>query len=98
MPPISQGVSTNGQNRNTWRQAKAVLTAMGVIDDPTALKPPDQTGHIKTPADHPEDLRVRRLITKTVVQIRMIGRSLAIGDKFRLAQIRNESGGLLFNA
>ena len=98
MPPIAQGVSTDGQHRNSWGQAEAVLTAMCVIHNPTALKPPDQTGYIKTPAHHPKNLNIRGIITKTVIQIRMIRRALAIGDQFRRAQIRHKPGGLLFNA
>tara|TARA_B100000674_G_C37568967_1_gene790897 strand:+ start:208 stop:477 length:270 start_codon:yes stop_codon:yes gene_type:complete len=70
--PIAQGVTAYGQDRNTRRQAEAVLATVSVIYDTPAVQTTDQAGNIKTPADHPEDFRVRRLLGKTVVQIPMI--------------------------
>ena len=71
--PIAQGVAADGQHRNTRRQVEAVLAAVGVVSNPTASEPLDQTGHIKAPADHPENLGIRGLQAKAVVQVRMVG-------------------------
>ena len=45
--PNSPSVAADGQHRNTWRQVKAVLAAVGVVCNPTAFELLDQTGTSK---------------------------------------------------
>ena len=71
---------------------------MGVISNPAAFEPLDQTRNIKAPAHHPEHLRIRTLLAKAIIQVGMIDGTLAVGDQFRRAQIRHQTGGLLLNA
>ena len=62
------------------------------------LKPSDQPGHIKSPADNPQNTLLVRLSSEEIIQMGMVWRALSIRDQFCGTEARHQTGRLLFNA
>ena len=86
--PIPQGVATDRQHGHTWRQVKAIATAVGLVDDGPTVQPAQQHGHIKTPAHQPERVGWSLLLSQQVIKKGMVGLALAVGNHLRGPQLR----------